>query len=1131
MSAATSKSAARGGRALIMVAGLLCAAAALVGGASASSLALCTTTTSAPTATPSSTVAGTPITYTATVTASSGCANGSPTGTVAFFSNYVVGGQPTSFQIGSPTTLQPSATPGQSVATLVDNSLPAGTFAITASYTSSNESLFFDSGPSAGTSVVIQSNALHTTVMNFTENPSTLVVGQTVTFHAQITAVDTNGNPTGTIPTGTVDLSAGPTAASGQVHFASVDLDSTGSFTYSYGGFVPGDYIIIASYTGDPVDQGISGQLPLTVLPSSSSIATSTAVTASPGSISAGDSSTFTAHVVETATQTPPPAGGTVDFFAGTNSTNLDLEGVGTLDANGNAQLSAANFTPGSYDVRAQYLGDSSNNISGSSGDTTLLVSTSGSGGNPTTTATQLAYTGAVEATYGTQATLSGQLVEGGGGALAGEPLTLTMGSQSCTTGLTDGSGNASCQITVTQSAGQYPVTATFAGDSNWTPSSGSGTFTVDPAATTLTYDGATTAAYGADATLSATLKDPNGNPVAGESVHLTMGSQSCDGVTDSNGEAACTITVSQAPGPYPIAATFGGDGNYSGSSASGTFTVTAVPTSTTYTGDTQGAPNAPATLSATLTDSHGSPIAGETVTLTLGSQHCTATTDANGKASCTITISQPAGTYAITASFAGDGGYLASQATGTFTVVSSATVVHVASVPPVLVGSTVSLGGTLLAGGSPLPGKTLTLSLGSQSCTGTTSVTGAASCSVTASGPLGPTPVKAAFAGDATYKPASATGSTYVYALTPGGGSFVVGDKTDTGSVTFWGAQWSKLNSLSGTPAPDSFKGFALYPSTPQCGVPWSTDPGNSAPPPAGPLPAYMAVIVTSAAAKAGPTIFGNTVAIVIVQTNAGYKNDPGHAGTGTVVATLCTGSPVLNKPATKTTYTGATQSTTGTAATLSATLTDANGNPVANETVTLTMGSQSCTGKTDPKGNVSCSITITQAAGSYPVTATFAGDAGYAGSTGSSSFTVSAPGLCQAKGAKCESLLADPSVNGSTLSIVYMDDTPINASKPPTAVLNGQSLHVTVTPTFGKPQNYVDRYGGSTSTRYESLLTFTLPSGLAPGTYTVVVTAYDSDGDFDQYAWSVTVGSTNGGNGGGSGGSGGGGCQHYGI
>jgi hypothetical protein len=129
------------------------------------------------------------------------------------------------------------------------------------------------------------------------------------------------------------------------------------------------------------------------------------------------------------------------------------------------------------------------------------------------------------------------------------------------------------------------------------------------------------------------------------------------------------------------------------------------------------------------------------------------------------------------------------------------------------------------------------------------------------------------------------------IFAFAPGGGAFVVGDQNSANgtSVTFWGAQWSKLNSLSGGAAPSSFKGFAQNPSVPSCGTGWSTDPGNSAPPPAGPLPAFMGVIVSSSSAKKGSQISGDTVHIVVVQTNAGYDTNPGHSGTGTVVAQVC--------------------------------------------------------------------------------------------------------------------------------------------------------------------------------------------------------------------------------------------------
>lgn len=761
-----------------------------------------------------------------------------------------------------------------------------------------------------------------------------------------------------------------------------------------------------------------------------------------------------------------------------------------------------------------------------SSVDTAFTVA-----GIPTTTA----YTGATSGATGQQVTLSAHLQQTAGGAISGEPVTLSMGAESCTP-TTDSSGDASCQVTVGESSGSYAIAASFLGDGGYLASNDTATFTVAAAQATATSTADVTAYAGSSTTFSATLT-AGGNPVAGETIQITAGSQSCSGTTDSTGTATCPITLAQAPGTYGITASFGSDSGYLASSDTATLTIVAVPTTTTYTGDTQDSVGTTAILSATVAPAPD----GGTVTFTLGTQSCSAPA-AGGTASCTIALSQAGGSgYTVTASYGGDASYGSSAASSPFAIVFSSTAVHLTPVGPVLSGSSVALGATLLTGGSPLAGKTLTLSLGSQSCTATTNASGVASCHVTASGPLGPTAVKASFAGDTVYPAASDTGSTYVYAFAPGGGSFVVGDKTDTGSVTFWGAQWSKVNVLSGGSAPDSFKGFALDPSVPQCGSMWSTDPGNSASPPAGPLPAYMAVIVTSQTGQSGPEIYGNTVAIVIVQTNAGYKNDPGHTGTGTVVATLCTGSGALPKQTTKTSSTGATSGAAGSPVTLSATLTDGNGKPVANETVTLTVGSQSCTGKTDAKGDVSCSITLSQPAGKYTLSATFAGDSTYSGSSDTDTFTVTAASPCQTKGSKCESLLADPSPSshptvspGGTLSIVYTDDTPINTKTGPTAVLStGQSLTVTVKPTSGQPLNYVDSYGGSRSNRYQSLLTFTLPSNLAPGSYTIVVTVHDGDGDLDQWSWPIAVSSTShGGNHGGDGAGGrGGGCESYGI
>ena len=320
--------------------------------------------------------------------------------------------------------------------------------------------------------------------------------------------------------------------------------------------------------------------------------------------------------------------------------------------------------------------------------------------------------------------------------------------------------------------------------------------------------------------------------------------------------------------------------------------------TALTYTGDTTADFHDPATLTAVLTDISVSPpvpILGVPVNFTIGIQPCSAKTDINGQASCPITLNQvPGNNYTVTASFAGNGLFLPSSTSKPFTITKEETTLTYTGDTLIANGGTAHLSGILMEDGVvPIAGRTVTFTLGTvtpQSCSGTTDATGTAQCPISpVAQPLGPGTVSANFAGDQFYLPSSATAQTLIFAFLAHG-SFVVGDLSDTGSVTFWGAQWSKVNSLSGGPAPASFKGFAntLSSTPPSCGGSWSTSPGNSSGPPAS-VPSFMAVISSSTVTKSGSNITGDIPEIVIVHTAPGYAPDPGHPGTGTVAAVLC--------------------------------------------------------------------------------------------------------------------------------------------------------------------------------------------------------------------------------------------------
>ena len=282
------------------------------------------------------------------------------------------------------------------------------------------------------------------------------------------------------------------------------------------------------------------------------------------------------------------------------------------------------------------------------------------------------------------------------------------------------------------------------------------------------------------------------------------------------------------------------------------------------------------------------------------------------GVATRAYVIPLPAGTYDLRADFTSlDVLYLDSTHTLTngLTVTHEETTLSYTGQTVIPVGGTATMSALLVEDGAndddgdggapPIAGRTVHFTLGTgasqQSCDAITNASGVATCPIfPVTQPLGPGTVAGAFAGDAYYRPSSQSAVTMIFAFLATG-SFAVGDLSAVpgAAVTFWSAEWHLDNALSAGPAPASFKGFVngLSVTPPVCGAPWTTRQGGNsvAPPPAGDIPAYMGVVVSTGVAKSGPVTAGDTARIVVVQTNPGYGPSPGHRGTGTVVAQYC--------------------------------------------------------------------------------------------------------------------------------------------------------------------------------------------------------------------------------------------------
>ena len=96
-----------------------------------------------------------------------------------------------------------------------------------------------------------------------------------------------------------------------------------------------------------------------------------------------------------------------------------------------------------------------------------------------------------------------------------------------------------------------------------------------------------------------------------------------------------------------------------------------------------------------------------------------------------------------------------------------------------------------------------------------------------------------------------------------------------------------------------------------------------------------------------------------------------------------------------------------------------------------------------------------------------------------------------------------------GEPLTIVAMNDQKFGkAGARARAVLStGKPLVVKTKTTRGKPPHYVDSNDVPKGSKHQLLLRFTIPTGLRPGRYAIFVTAFERDGDSDQWYWPITV------------------------
>ena len=192
-----------------------------------------------------------------------------------------------------------------------------------------------------------------TTVLASSTNPS--VSGHSVTFTATVTANNASSDPS--LPSGTVTFYSCPSAScASTTSLGTGTIGAGGQATFFTSSLPAGTTYVEAVYGGASTNFSGSTSNVITQVVTSSAVATTTVLTASPNPSLFGSSVTLTAMVTKSSGSGTPT--GTVSFYLGTPTGSHSLLGTGTLTA-GKASLVTSTLPVGTDSLYAIYSGDS----------------------------------------------------------------------------------------------------------------------------------------------------------------------------------------------------------------------------------------------------------------------------------------------------------------------------------------------------------------------------------------------------------------------------------------------------------------------------------------------------------------------------------------------------------------------------------------------------------------------------------------------------------------------------------------------------------------------------------------------------------------------------------------------------
>lgn len=649
-------------------------------------------------------------------------------------------------------TTSAAATGSGGIATFSTDTLALGSHAITSVY--SGDANFQTSTTAAPLAQDITPPLATITAVTSSQTPS--VFGDTITFTATVSPSAANAS----IPTGTVTFKDGGTVlGTGTLTGGWTTLNCGPDPSLTCAGFSVASHAITAEYSGDALfASSTSSVLTQTVQQAN----TTTEVVSSAASAQFGSSVTFTATVITTSGSTPT---GTVTFKDGSN-----IIGTGNLSG-GWTSFTLASLSVGSHSITAVYGGDA-----GFVGSTSATL-TQAIAGNVTTSTDLVSSTN--RSTFEEIVTFTASVASSSGGTPTGSVTfkdgTTAIATVALPTGTTWVTLNCGAsQACATLATGTHSITAAYSGDANFAGSTSSAVSQSVEKATTTTVLATSNPSIGFGGVLTLTASvSANTTAVPTGAVTFMEGTTVLGSGNLSSGWT--TLNISTLPaGTHSITAIYAGDGNFSGSSSpplTQTVTTGVVTTTTVAGSENPASYGSIVTYTASVsTSSGGTPTGNITfkdgtailATVPLSSGASWATLNCGPGQGC---ATFGPGSHTITAAYSGDSNFSPSISAALAQMVNKAmttTVVTSSSASTGFGGTVTFTASTASAGGTPTG--TVTFFDGSVTLGSASLSTGWTTISISTLS-LGAHAITASYAGDPNF--AGSTSAVYTQTVT----------------------------------------------------------------------------------------------------------------------------------------------------------------------------------------------------------------------------------------------------------------------------------------------------------------------------------------------------------------------------